>query len=181
MKLTGLPEVISTCKMYTSEFLSWWPKVRPISWPLHYKPTVWGTIKMFSVSHKPTEITQFFQGHDHSPHLWWSECNWQLGVTVRSPEVKWGQNLFFFANKSWEDWDRYVQTAPHDLARRAALGMCTLTYLLGSWSDLDLTWGQILKFTFQDQKVLVSNCSNWHDKVNMIVYFYFCIYISESY
>ena len=38
MKLTGLLEVISTFKMYVSEFLSWWPNGRSISWHLHYKP-----------------------------------------------------------------------------------------------------------------------------------------------
>ena len=39
MKLTGLLEVISTYKAYVSEFLSWWPKVRSVSQPPHYKPT----------------------------------------------------------------------------------------------------------------------------------------------
>ena len=31
---------------------------------------------MLPVSHKLTKTTQFFQDHDHSPHLWWSGCNW---------------------------------------------------------------------------------------------------------
>ena len=65
-------------------------------------------MKILSVSHKPTETTQFFQDHGHSPHLWWSRCNWWLGVTGRSPEVKWGRNPVF-ANNSRHDGDRDTQ------------------------------------------------------------------------
>ena len=39
MKLTGLLEVINAYLMCVSEFLSWWPKVRSISWPPHHKYT----------------------------------------------------------------------------------------------------------------------------------------------
>ena len=53
-----------------------------------------GNNKMLPVSHKLTQTTQFFQDHDHSPHLWWSGCNWWLGLTGRSSEVTWGHNPF---------------------------------------------------------------------------------------
>ena len=37
MKLTGLLQVISIYNMHVLEFLSWWPKVRWISWQSHHK------------------------------------------------------------------------------------------------------------------------------------------------
>ena len=63
--------------------------------------SLWGKMKMLPVSHKPTETTQLLQYHGHSPHLWWSGCNWRSGVTgrsLRSNEVKWGHNPFFANN-----------------------------------------------------------------------------------
>ena len=36
-------------------------------------------MKMLPVSHKPIEAVPIFQDHGHSPHLWWSPCNWRLG------------------------------------------------------------------------------------------------------
>ena len=88
MKLAGLLEVISTYKTCVSELFSWWLKVRSISWPPII--SLWGNMKMLPVSHKPTETTQFYQDHGHSPHLWWSRCNWWLGSRgghLRSNEV----------------------------------------------------------------------------------------------
>ena len=49
--------------------------------------SLWGNMKMLPVSQQPAETTQFFQDHGQSPNLWWSRCNWWLGVTERSPEV----------------------------------------------------------------------------------------------
>ena len=31
--------------------------------------SLWRNMKMLPFSHKPTETTQFFQDHGHSPHL----------------------------------------------------------------------------------------------------------------
>ena len=95
---------------------------------------LWGKMKMLPVSHKPTENTD----HGRSPHLWWSGYNCWLGVTGRSPKVKWGHNPFF-ANKSRQDGDRDAQMVPNDLARRAASDDVNID-LLGSWSGLDLTF-----------------------------------------
>ena len=87
-------------------------------------------------------------------------------VTGRSPEVKWDHNNFF-ANNSRQDRDRDVQMVPNELARQAASENMHIN-LLRSWPDLDLTWGQILKLTFQYQKV---NVSNWLHELKMIVSF----------
>ena len=112
---------------------------------------------MLPVPHKPTETNQFFQDHDHSPHLWWSGCNWLSGFTGRSSEVTWGRHPFF-ANKSRQDGDKDVQMVPNDLAHQAA-SEDMHTDLLGPWPDLDLTRGQILKLTFQGQKFMFRNGS----------------------
>ena len=103
-------------------------------------------MKMIPVSNKPTQATQFFQDHVHSPHLWWSGCNWRSGVTGKSPgsnEGKWGHNTFF-ANKSRPDGDRGAQMVPNDLTRRAASYDVHIN-LPGSWSDLELTltWPEV--------------------------------------
>ena len=67
MKLTGLVDVTSTYNIYVLE-----------SYPSHLSsgqvrdlPIISprGNMKMLSVSQKPTETTQFFQDHGHSPHL----------------------------------------------------------------------------------------------------------------
>ena len=60
-----------------------------------------------------------------------------IGVTGRSPEVKWGHNPFF-ANKSRQDGDREVQMVPNDLTRRAASENVHID-LFGSWSDFEPT------------------------------------------
>ena len=98
-------------------------------------------MNMLPISHKPTEATQFYQDHDHSPHLWWSGCNWRSGVTGRSPEVKWGHDQIF-ANKSRQDGDGDAQMVINDLARRAASEDVHIDPL-GSWCDLDLTWPEV--------------------------------------
>ena len=98
-------------------------------------------MKMLPVSHKPTETTQFFQDHSHSPHLWWSGCNWWSGVTGRSYEVTWGHNPFF-ANNSWQDEDRDAQMVPNDFARQSGSEDMHID-LLGPWPDLDLTWPEV--------------------------------------
>ena len=131
--------------------------------------SIWENMKMLPVSHKPNKTTQFFQDHGHSPHLCGSGCSWQSGVTGRSPEVKWRYNPFF-ANKSRRDADRDAQMVPDDLARRAASDDVRID-LLGSWSNLELTWGQIFKLTFQDQKVYVSNLL---DEANTMASFLCC-------
>ena len=95
-----------------------------------------GIIKMPPVLHKPTDTTQFFQDHGHSPHLWWPRCNWWLWVMGRPPEVIWGQNLVF-ANNSLQDRDRGAQMVPNDLAHEAVRKVCILTYF---GHDLTLTW-----------------------------------------
>ena len=95
-------------------------------------------MKMLPVSHKLNEATQFFQNHDHTPHLWWSGCNWWSGIMGRSTEVTWGRNPFF-ANNSRQDGDRDVQTVSKDLASPIASEDMHID-LLWSWPDLDLTW-----------------------------------------
>ena len=98
-----------------------------------------GNMKM----HKPIKTTQFFHDHGHSPNLCRSRRNRRSGITGSPPEIKWGQNPFF-ANKSRQNGDRDAQIVPNDLPRRAASEDVQLhTDLLWSWSDLDLTWGQI--------------------------------------
>ena len=65
MKLAGLLCPISTYKTYVSELLSWWPRVRSISWPRHYKST--GKCENLPVSRKLTETTHFFRIMDTHP------------------------------------------------------------------------------------------------------------------
>ena len=109
-------------------------------------------MKMLPVSHKLTETTQFFQDQDHSPHLWWSGCNWWLGVTGRSSKVTWGHNRIF-ANTSRQNGDMSAQVVPNDLSSQVALWDMHID-LLGSWPDLALTWGQVLKWTLQGKKCM---------------------------
>ena len=136
MKLTELHEVISTYKMCASEFLSWWHRVRSISWPLYIYYKSMRKYVNAPVSHRRTETTQFFQDHDHSRHLWWSGCNWWSGVTWRSSEVTWGHNPFF-ANNSRQDGDTDTQMVPNDLDRQAASKDMHID-LIGPWPALDL-------------------------------------------
>ena len=112
-------------------------------------------MKMLPVLHKLTKATQFFQDHNHSPNLWWSGCNWWLGVTGRSSGVTWQHNPFF-ANNSRQYGDRDAQILPNDVSCQAASEVMHID-LLGSGSDLDMTWGQILKSTFQGQNVDIPN------------------------
>ena len=63
---------------------------------------------------------------------------------------------FFFSNKSRQDGDRDAQMVPSYLARRAASEVVHID-LLGSWSDLDLTWPEV-KF------------SNWPFKVKKYMF-----------
>ena len=79
---------------------------------------LWGNVEMLPVLHKPIKIIQFFQDHGHLPYLCRPGCNWWLGVTGRSLEVKWLHNPFF-ANKSRQDGNRDAQMVPNDLAHRA--------------------------------------------------------------
>ena len=65
MKLAGLLCPISTYKTYVSELLSWWPRVRSISWPRHYKST--GKCENLPVSRKLTETNHFFRIMDTHP------------------------------------------------------------------------------------------------------------------
>ena len=95
-------------------------------------------MKTLPVSHKPTETTQLFQDHGHSPHLRRSWCTWESGVTRRSPEVKWDHNPLF-ANESRQDGNGDVKMVPNDLTCQAASKDMHID-LLGSWRDLDLTW-----------------------------------------
>ena len=101
-----------------------------------------GDMKTLPVSHKLTETTQFFQDHEHSPHLWWSGCNWWSGVTGRSSEVTWGHNPFF-ANNSRQGGDRDERMVPNGFARRAASLRKIYIDLHGLWPDLDLTWPEV--------------------------------------
>ena len=134
MKLTGLLQVISTYKIYASEFLSWWPKVRSISWPPHYLPiSQWGNMKMLPVPYKPIETTQSFQDHGHSPHLCGFGCNRRRSKVTRSNEV-----TIRFSPISRDRMEietrKWCQTtwAIEPLRR-----MCILTYLD---HDLTLIW-----------------------------------------
>ena len=120
-----------------------------------FRDLLMGKYEMLPVSHKPIKTTQFFQDHGPSPHLCRSGCNWRSGVTGRSPEVKWRRNPFF-ANKSRQDGDRDAQMVQNDLARRATSGVVHID-LLGSWSDLDLTWPEV-KF------------SNWPLKIKKFMF-----------
>ena len=107
--------------------------------------SLWGNMERLLVSRKLNETTQFFQDNDHSLHLWLSECGWWSWFTGRSYEVT--RSNPFFANKSWQNRDRDAQMTPNDLARQAALEDMHID-ILGSWPDLDLTWGQLLKLIF---------------------------------
>ena len=129
-------------------------------------------MKTLPAWHKLTEISRLFRDHDQSPHLWWSGCNWWSGVSVRSSEVTWGHNPFFFFNNSWQDGDRDAQMVPNALTRQAASEDMHIA-LLGSWPDFDMTWGQILKLTFQFQKVYIPNRL---DKANTMVSFSYLSY-----
>ena len=115
-----------------------------------------GKYEMLPVSHKLIKTTHFFQDHGPSPHLCRSGCNWRSGVTGRSPKVKRRHNRFFFSNKSRQDGDKDAQMVPSYLARRAASEVVHID-LLGSWSDLDLTWPEV-KF------------SNWPFKVKKYMF-----------
>ena len=67
MEVTGSHEVISIYKMYSQNLHPGDPssgQFRDLSFI-----SLWGNMKILSVSHKLTETIQFFQDHDHSPHL----------------------------------------------------------------------------------------------------------------
>ena len=107
---------------------------------------LWGNMKMLPVSHKLTKATQFIQDHDHSPHLWWSGCNWWSGVAERSSEITWCHNPFF-AHNSRQNGDRDAQMVPNDLDRQDDSEDMHID-LLGSWTDLGLAW-TVLKTNFK--------------------------------
>ena len=113
MKLTGLHDVISTYKKCVSEFLSWWYKVRSISWPLHYKPMG-----------KYENASRFAWTNRNHPIL---SGSWPLTppVMIRVQLVIGGygkviwdhkRSQSFFANNSRQDRDRDAQMVPCDLA-----------------------------------------------------------------
>ena len=68
---------------------------------------------------------------------------------LRSHEV----TIRIFTNNSRQDGGMDAQMVPNDLSRQADLWDMHID-LLGSWPDLALTWGQILKWTFQDKKCM---------------------------
>ena len=130
-------------------------------------------MKLLPVSHKLTETIQFYLDHGHSPHLWWPGCNWRSsGVTGRSPEVRLGHNQFF-TNKSRQDGDRYAQMVPNDLARWTSSDDVHID-LLGSWSDLDLTWPEV---KFWNWPFLVKKYTGrtGSTRPTWWCHFYFCI------
>ena len=136
-------------------------------WPPHYEP--------FG---KYENVSCFTWANQNHPIL---SGSWPLtpSVTIRVQlavgghrEVQWGHSLFF-DYKSWHDGDRDALMVPNDLTHWAATENVHVD-LLGSWSHLDLTWpdltqGQILKWTFQGQKVH-SEPDQWciHDAVIFI-------------
>ena len=133
-------------------------------------------MKLLPISHKPTEATQFFQDHGHSPQLWWSKCNWRLTVTGRSPDTKWGQNPVF-ANNSWQNGE--AQAVPNDLVRQPACNDMPIG-LLRSWPDLDLTlaWPELrsdFEINLPRSKV---NISNRLDEPNTMVSLFLLSFIS---
>ena len=154
MKLAGLHEVIISVKRVPRSCYPIDP--RSVQFRDLSIISLWKTIKMFPVSHKLTETTLFLQEHYHSSQLWWSGCRWWSGVMRRSAEGKlWGHNPLL-TNNSRQDGDRDAQTVPNDLARQVTSKGMHFD-LLGSCPDLDLTWGQILKLTFQGLKVYDPN------------------------
>ena len=129
---------------------------------------------MLPVSHKPIKSTQFFQDHDHSPHLCRSGCNWRLGGHWK---VTWGQmtSLSVFSSISRDRMEKDAQTVPNGLTRRAASENVHID-LFASWSDLDLTLNRPdLRSNFQiDLSRSEINISNRIDEVNTMVSFLFC-------
>ena len=67
MKLTGLHEIISNYKLYVSDIYT--GDLRSGQFQDLPIISLSGNMKMLLVSHKPTETTQFYQDHNHSPHL----------------------------------------------------------------------------------------------------------------
>ena len=98
--------------------------------------SLWGNMKILSASHKLTETTQFFEDHEHSPLLWWSECSWWSGSReghLRSHEV-----IIRFSPitrvRMEIDTRKWFQTT---WLVKLLRNICTLTYL---GHDLTLTW-----------------------------------------
>ena len=102
---------------------------------------LWGNVEMLPVLHKLTETAQFFQDHNHSPHLWWSECNWWSGsreghlrihdVTIRFSPIT--RDKMEVETRKWCETTWLATTLRK---------LCILTYL-GPCSDLDLTWPEV--------------------------------------
>ena len=168
MKHTGLLSHTSTYKIHISEFYP--GDLRSVQFRDLPIISLWGNMKMLTASNESIKTTQFFQDHDHSSHLCRSGCNWWSGVTGRSPQVKWRHNSFF-ANKPRQNGDRDVQMVPNELVHRTT-SEDVHNDLLGSWSDLDLTWSQIFKLTLQGQKVHVSNQPDEANTMASFLFYY---------
>ena len=155
--------------MYILEFLSWWPKVRSTLWPPHYKPTE----NIRFVSHKPTETTQFFQDHGHSPHLWWSGCSWWSGVSGRSPEVKWGHMKSQYVCFSPISRDRMeIQTRKWFQTTWLVKPLRKMQIdVLGSGPDLTLTWPEVKFWNWHFNVKTFRYMSSWFDEANTMVSF----------
>ena len=184
MKLTWLLEVISTYKMYASEILSWWPKVRSISWPQHYKHTyveVWKCFPFRISRPKPSNYFRITSTHPICDDLSATDDRGSRRGHLGSNEVKWGHKPFF-ANKSRQDGERDAQIVPNYLARLAASEYVHILTFMGhnlilTWPWPDLTRGKILKLTFQDQKYMFRAGSTSRTRW---FHFYFCISISKT-
>ena len=124
---------------------------------------------MFSVSHKPTETTQFFQDHGYSPHLWWSGCNRRSWGTGRSAEVKWVQmrseSVFsrIGGDKMEIQTRKWCQTTW--LVKPLRM-MCILTYL---GHELALTWPDLRSNFETDLSRSKAYVSNRLDEANAMM------------
>ena len=93
-------------------------------------------MKMFPVSHKLTENTQYFQDYDPSPHLWWSGCtddrrSWEgqlrsHDVTIRFSPIT--------SDRTEKETCKWCQTT---WLVKPLWNICILTYL---GHDLTFTW-----------------------------------------
>ena len=143
-------------------------------WRIRTSWVIMRSMKILPVSHKPIKTTQFFQDHDHSPHLCRSECNCRSGVTGRSPEVTIHFSPIPSRDRIEIETQKWCQTTwPIEPLRK----MCILTYL---GHDLSLTWPD-LRTNFQiDLSRSKSKCLNRLDEANTMVSFLFSYLTSKK-
>ena len=150
-KLRGLHAVMGAYNLYISDFLYPWPKVRSVAWPFHYKSM-----------EKNENASRSVCTHRNSPNI--SESQWfgppvttkvsflliASRKVIRGPRSFEATNRFLPITLDWKEIERWCWPHCVCLAETHRL-ICNMTF-----SGQTLTWGQILKLTFQGQIIVHS-------------------------